>query len=181
MMKARAGIQVLPKSLWKKLRNKSITKDELTDSTSNSSHSVNNMMMPYYDEAAISSDQDGTSNSMVSYEESTESINNLALVSPGSAKHDTGGCKPCLFVYTHVGCQNGQTCEFCHFPHKRKSKARPCKGKRDRYRKLLMRMENSLEQKEQGEDEDEEGSLDGGGYNHSGGSGDAPPCTTTSI
>jgi len=59
----------------------------------------------------------------------------------GSARHNEDGCKPCLFVHTHVGCQNGASCEFCHFVHKRKNKARPCKGKRERYRKLLVRME----------------------------------------
>lgn len=58
----------------------------------------------------------------------------------GSALHDVDGCKPCLFVHTHVGCQNGSSCEFCHFVHKRKNKARPCKGKRERYRKLLIRL-----------------------------------------
>jgi hypothetical protein len=63
----------------------------------------------------------------------------------GAALHDSEGCKPCLFVHTHVGCQNGASCEFCHYVHKRKSKPRPCKGKRDRYRKLLMRMEESLD------------------------------------
>jgi len=64
----------------------------------------------------------------------------------GSALHDVDGCKPCLFVHTHVGCQNGSSCEFCHFVHKRKNKARPCKGKRERYRKLLIRMgEDALE------------------------------------
>lgn len=65
--------------------------------------------------------------------------------SVGAALHDTDGCKPCLFVHTHVGCQNGSSCEFCHYVHKRKSKPRPCKGKRDRYRKLLMRMEESID------------------------------------
>lgn len=69
--------------------------------------------------------------------------NGLPL-SIGSLAHSEGNCKPCLFVCTKVGCQNGMECEFCHFPHKRKNKPRPCKGKRDRYRKLVGRMEQLI-------------------------------------
>merc|ERR1712190_482986 len=40
-----------------------------------------------------------------------------------------------------LGCSMGITCEFCHFPHqKRTGKMRPCKGKRDRYRKFVDRL-----------------------------------------
>lgn len=67
------------------------------------------------------------------------------MYSAGSEKHDEGGCKPCLFVHTHVGCQNGAQCEFCHYVHKRKSKPRPCKGKRERYKKLLTRMGEAID------------------------------------
>jgi hypothetical protein len=67
------------------------------------------------------------------------------VMSVGSALHDQDMCRPCLFVYTKVGCQNGARCEFCHFAHKRKNKPRPCKGKRDRYRKLINRMEQQME------------------------------------
>lgn len=58
----------------------------------------------------------------------------------GSAGHPDN-CKPCLFVFTVVGCQNGVFCTFCHFKHKRGNRPRPCKGKRNRYRKLMERME----------------------------------------
>jgi hypothetical protein len=74
--------------------------------------------------------------------------------SVGSIRHELGACKPCLFVRTHVGCQNGMNCTFCHYLHKSKSKPRPCKGKRDRYRKLLIRMEQNAEGKAQVEDDD---------------------------
>jgi len=67
----------------------------------------------------------------------------VGAYSVGAERHDVGGCKPCLFVHTHVGCGNGAACEFCHYLHKRKSKPRPCKTKRERHRKLLMRMEES--------------------------------------
>jgi hypothetical protein len=63
--------------------------------------------------------------------------------SVGSAGHDTGECRPCLFVQTKNGCQNGVLCPFCHFPHKKNNKARPNKGKRARYIKSLKQMEES--------------------------------------
>jgi len=63
------------------------------------------------------------------------------LPSLGSVSHgDAGGCKPCLFAFSKCGCANGVSCEFCHFRHKRKDKPRPCKGKRDRYKKLIAGM-----------------------------------------
>mmetsp|Transcript_40596 Transcript_40596/g.88739 ORF Transcript_40596/g.88739 Transcript_40596/m.88739 type:complete len:307 (-) Transcript_40596:91-1011(-) len=74
--------------------------------------------------------------------------------SVGSDRHDENLCKPCLFVHTKVGCRSGADCTFCHFQHKRKSKPRPCKGKRDRYRKLVARMEDMIEQNPDTLDED---------------------------
>lgn len=68
------------------------------------------------------------------------------LTSIGSMTHISGECKPCLFVHTVGGCQGGLLCEFCHFSHKRKAKPRPCKGKRDRYRKLLAKLEKTIEE-----------------------------------
>lgn len=66
----------------------------------------------------------------------------------GSIAHVSGGCKVCIFAHSKLGCSNGVACGFCHFPHKRgrrKNKLRPCKGKRDRYRKLLNRLTNLIE------------------------------------
>lgn len=65
--------------------------------------------------------------------------------SVGSQLHDAGQCRPCLFVHTQVGCQNGIACDFCHFHHRRKDKPRPCKGKRDRHKKLVGRMQAMME------------------------------------
>jgi len=63
------------------------------------------------------------------------------LPSLGSVNHgEAAGCKPCLFAFSKCGCANGVNCEFCHFRHKRKDKPRPCKGKRDRYKKLIAGM-----------------------------------------
>jgi len=67
---------------------------------------------------------------------------NGQISSVGAIPHETGTCKPCLFVHTRIGCQNGVECDFCHLSHRRKSKPRPCKGKRDRYRKLILRAES---------------------------------------
>jgi hypothetical protein len=70
---------------------------------------------------------------------------NGEYTSIGSAEHDAG-CKPCLFVHSRVGCSNGLNCDFCHFTHKRRSRPRPCKNKRNRYRKLMERMEKEHDQ-----------------------------------
>jgi len=74
--------------------------------------------------------------------------NDGAPTSIGSIGHHDGQCKGCLYVFTSAGCTNGITCSFCHFPHKRmkrKNKMRPCKGKRDRYRKLVIRLTQMIE------------------------------------
>lgn len=67
------------------------------------------------------------------------------LTSVGSILHHTGGCKPCLSVFTNEACEFNIDCEFCHFPHKKKGKTRPCKKKRDRYRKLCDHMGQPVE------------------------------------
>lgn len=74
-------------------------------------------------------------------------------MSLGSQNHGFGQCRPCMFFHTQVGCQNGVKCEFCHFPHRRKDKPRPCKGKRDRYRKLVGRLKEDMND---GHDADED-------------------------
>jgi hypothetical protein len=63
----------------------------------------------------------------------------LDLPSVGAALHSTGNCKPCLFVHGYMGCRSGAECQFCHLLHSRSSKARPCKNKRERYKKLVER------------------------------------------
>lgn len=59
--------------------------------------------------------------------------------SEGSLKHFTGTCRPCAFKVTRSGCDAGLSCRFCHFSHPEANRirARPCKGKRDRIRKLV--------------------------------------------
>jgi len=53
-----------------------------------------------------------------------------SLWSKGSALHSDAKCRPCHYVHTSMGCMNGRNCSFCHFPHTRKSRPRPCKSKR---------------------------------------------------
>jgi len=67
------------------------------------------------------------------------------MTSVGSCLHGGGSCRPCLFQNTKVGCHNGILCDFCHLPHNRKTKPRPCKGKRERYRKLIDRIEQTID------------------------------------
>jgi len=57
--------------------------------------------------------------------------------SVGSAKHDTGGCRRCLFYDSPVGCVKGVDCDFCHLQHFRSSCTRPSKAKRERYTRLF--------------------------------------------
>jgi len=57
-------------------------------------------------------------------------------LSLGTAFHDSGNCKPCLFVRSPAGCSNGADCNFCHLKHARDSFPRPSKAKRDRLKKI---------------------------------------------
>jgi len=138
-----SGQDVARKNIVKKLRNRALTKDQLAENKTMGRQSQGDMSGFSSDDATPTSAETSTIFSTV--ESSSESFQDHTgqIVSLGSARHDFGECKPCLFVNTNVGCQNGSGCEFCHFTHKRKSKPRPCKGKRDRYRKLLTRMEQN--------------------------------------
>jgi len=39
------------------------------------------------------------------------------LWSAGAVHHATGKCRPCHYIHSRSGCENGKTCEYCHFPH----------------------------------------------------------------
>mmetsp|Transcript_49474 Transcript_49474/g.117739 ORF Transcript_49474/g.117739 Transcript_49474/m.117739 type:complete len:315 (-) Transcript_49474:235-1179(-) len=63
----------------------------------------------------------------------------------GSAFHTSGSCRPCIHFRAGGSCVAGAQCRYCHFHHsvrqfKAKNKTRPCKGKRDRYRKFSARV-----------------------------------------
>jgi len=69
------------------------------------------------------------------------------LPSLGSVLHASGKCTPCIFV-ARDACPEGYSCDKCHFQHqaqKHKTKLRPCKEKRDRYRKLASRIASRIE------------------------------------
>lgn len=51
-----------------------------------------------------------------------EVLAGAGLWSAGSARHGTGKCRPCSYVKGNTGCENGVTCEFCHFPHTGKNR-----------------------------------------------------------
>mmetsp|Transcript_68639 Transcript_68639/g.154195 ORF Transcript_68639/g.154195 Transcript_68639/m.154195 type:complete len:313 (-) Transcript_68639:103-1041(-) len=59
------------------------------------------------------------------------------LPSMGSQLHDVEQCKPCLYQSSKVGCFNGYSCHFCHFPHAKKNRPRPCKAKRTQCKQIV--------------------------------------------
>lgn len=73
----------------------------------------------------------------------------------GSILHSYKVCRPCPAVAEGRACPNGVLCCLCHLSHgetrgqggaqRRKNALRPCKGKRDRYRKLVVRLEHEME------------------------------------
>mmetsp|Transcript_128927 Transcript_128927/g.248386 ORF Transcript_128927/g.248386 Transcript_128927/m.248386 type:complete len:234 (+) Transcript_128927:76-777(+) len=71
------------------------------------------------------------------------SIDNLQqFPSVGSVKHSKGTCKPCMFAHSRVGCSKGLSCPWCHYSHK--NSKRPCKSKRDHFRKLIAQAEGKM-------------------------------------
>jgi len=68
------------------------------------------------------------------------------VLSVGSLYHGNGFCRPCRFVWLPSGCKNGLSCNFCHACENHEGmggghrQQRPCKGKRDRYKKLVSKL-----------------------------------------
>jgi len=81
----------------------------------------------------------------------------------GSTLHMTAQCKPCRYKIMQQPCADGVRCMYCHMDHNLstslesvniaqqptadgggKSKVRPCKGKRDRYRKHVSRITEQI-------------------------------------
>mmetsp|Transcript_41544 Transcript_41544/g.115542 ORF Transcript_41544/g.115542 Transcript_41544/m.115542 type:complete len:230 (-) Transcript_41544:183-872(-) len=69
----------------------------------------------------------------------------------GSALHASGGCTPCGFFFKDKGCKAGASCRFCHLSHERSQMKkkdrpfRPCKNRRDQYRRLATRLMEEIE------------------------------------
>jgi len=69
------------------------------------------------------------------------------VASVGSALHVSGACRPCMFTKLPQGCKFGAGCDFCHVAGNdgtSEGRARPCKGKRDRVKKALAKVEEAL-------------------------------------
>lgn len=51
--------------------------------------------------------------------------------------HQAGECKPCMYLNSKNGCNNGNDCRFCHLSHPKKSRPRPCKAKRTQCKQIV--------------------------------------------
>lgn len=99
-------------------------------------------------------DQPGAQSTLLSLPES-RSILRLAEVLPfdetrldaaslqtvGSQGHDKGRCKPCAFMWSAEGCQNGADCNFCHLCEEGEKKRRK---KEKRHRIAWRRLQQML-------------------------------------
>lgn len=61
-----------------------------------------------------------------------------------SQAHTEGLCTPCPVVLRDGDCPHRATCEYCHLHHKQWTVRRPCKKKRDRWRRYC-EMQNQAE------------------------------------
>lgn len=61
--------------------------------------------------------------------------------------HELGQCRPCKF-FVKEGCEQGQSCRYCHLPHEKKSRigrrARPSKHARQQCREMKQMLEENL-------------------------------------
>ena len=63
----------------------------------------------------------------------------------GSQHHALGDCRPCLYMPSKIGCRSGKQCQFCHFPHPKKNRPRPCKMKRMQCKHLLSMLDDIVD------------------------------------
>lgn len=64
----------------------------------------------------------------------------------GNALHESGQCRPCRFVASVGGCNNGRDCVFCHHPDHSPYETtchRPSKGVRNSSKKAVANIRNS--------------------------------------
>jgi len=68
------------------------------------------------------------------------------LTSWSSRFHDMNpdDCRPCLFQARPDGCKAGIVCQFCHLPHERLGKTRPCKKKKELFKKRVEQLEQLI-------------------------------------
>jgi len=65
--------------------------------------------------------------------EPADRVPNFAMIE----LHEAGECKPCLYLNSKSGCLNGDACRFCHLPHGKKNRPRPCKAKRTQCKQIV--------------------------------------------
>lgn len=71
------------------------------------------------------------------------------MPSVGSAGHLTRTCRPCHYIHTKSGCDNGYDCSFCHCKHSKRSRPRLPKQQRLQCRELaqlVFNAQNSTEE-----------------------------------
>merc|ERR1712008_566480 len=80
------------------------------------------------------------------------------VTSIGGVLHESGRCRPCRDMLTGKECVKGMRCCFCHYPHDPVSPGvvemdlgnqnnlnlRPCKAQREKYRKLVAKVEEQI-------------------------------------
>lgn len=64
----------------------------------------------------------------------------------GSIAHAEKQCRPCAFARSSAGCKFGMLCNFCHIvaEHPEAVRARPCKGKRERFKRTIALIEERV-------------------------------------
>jgi len=71
---------------------------------------------------------------------------NGSLLSVGSALHASLKCRPCIYV---PNCGRGAACKFCHSPEHeysdRQARIRPCKGRREKYKRFVAKTFEEIE------------------------------------
>lgn len=58
------------------------------------------------------------------------------MPSLGSDGHLTKTCRPCHYIHTKAGCDNGSKCTFCHCKHSKRSRPRLSRAQRDQCKGL---------------------------------------------
>jgi hypothetical protein len=86
-----------------------------------------------------------------------------SMVKSSAELHAIGECKPCLYLNSKMGCLNGEGCRFCHLPHPKKNRPRPCKAKRNQC-KQMVNLLNTLFSQDSQEFQDASERLSGESY-----------------
>jgi len=119
---------------------------ELAGAPSQSSERANTQKAhTLFNDVAMEADSSSTPCSSNSYQ-GPRRLAGTDDASLGSALHDEGGCKPCVYFQKEKGCSAGSDCRFCHAAHEPvgRIRIRPCKSKRERYKKIFNKISGQL-------------------------------------